>query len=306
MRKPLKHLVVAVGVVALAMAFGPAGAKSQGKSQNPAVKLLGKRGFARFGQMSTQVEAKGTGGPAPYHDLSGMWIGGGEPRLLAYVPPMTPAGLEAYKKNTPDPFTVASNDPWKTCDPFGMPRIVNNEIRTIGFATMPDQIAILENYSRPWRQVFIDGRQLPKDVGGRESDYSPRLYGYSVGHWDGPNTLVVETNGLEASSWVDRRGLAHSADAEVVERYTRVDHNHLKMTETLVDPTYYTKPFEIADDNYTWYARQDDPQAGTVPPFADEQICVPSQMIRYVNAVEVPSGGDAGIEGTGLTNKNVK
>ena len=122
-----------------------------------------------------------TGGPAPVHDLSGTWLGPGEPNLNNRVPPLTPAGQAKLKLNIPDPFSATSNDPWKTCDPFGMPRIANNEIREIGFATMPDRIVILENYAKVWREVWMDGRPLPKNI-GHKGGPSTMYFGYSVGH----------------------------------------------------------------------------------------------------------------------------
>jgi hypothetical protein len=280
MRNPRKPLMVALGV---AMAFWPAGAKSL----NAQVK-----GKPTLGQ---ELGENGTGGPAPYHNLEGTWIEGpGEANLATEVPPMTPEGLAEYKQNIPDPYKLHSNDPWRTCDTFGMPRIVNNEDRTIGFATMPDRIILLENYNKVWREVWMDGRALPKDPGHRDSKDSSRWYGYSVGHWEGPDTLVVETNGMMPESWVDRRGLPHSVDAKVIERYTRIDHNHLKMTETIVDPAYYTKPFVDAIDTYKWVADEANPQAGPIPPYADEQMCIPSQMIEYMKALAAPAQeGDA-------------
>lgn len=276
MRKSLTHLVV---VFVLVVAFWPATAKAQNSGASGS---------------QTLPEASGSGGPAPYQDLSGTWIGPGEAKLMTDIPPLTPAGQAKLKVNVPDPFSVESNDPWKTCDTFGMPRIVNNEPRNIGFATMPGRIVILENYGHIWREVWMNG-QLPKDPGGRDSDYSSRWYGYSVGHWDGPNTLVVETNGLMPQSWVNRLGYPHTAAAEVVERYTRTDHNTLEMTETLIDPAYYTKPYLVSTDTYKWVADQDDPKAAAIP-FADEQICIPSEAIKYMNSVEIPAKGDKPIK----------
>src|SRR5262249_33506228 len=242
------------------------------------------------GEAENLMGATGSGGPAPVHDFNGTWIGPGEPQLMIQVPAMTPAGLAKLKMNIPDPFSLDSNDPWKTCDPFGMPRVVNNEVLNIGFGTMPGRVIILENYGRVWREVWTDGRQLPKNPGDGDNP-SSRWYGYSVGHWEGPNTLVVETNGLKPESWVDRRGYPHSPDAMVNETYTRTDHNHLNVTETLIDPAYYTKPFLIMKNTYRWIAGQDDPKVAAIP-FADEQICNPSEAIEYMNAVEIPTTGD--------------
>lgn len=239
--------------------------------------------------------AQDTGGPAPAHDLNGTWIGNGESRLMTHIPAMTPAGQAKLKLNVPDPFSGSSNDPWQTCDPFGMPRVVNNEVRTIGFATMPDRIIILENYGKNWREVWTDGRQLPKNI-GHKGGQSSRWFGYSVGHWQGDHTLVVDTVGMMPDSWVDRRGYPHSVDAHSIEEYDRVDHNHLNMKESIDDPAYYTQTFVIATAAYQWIAGQDDVKASDIP-FADEQICVPSAAIEYQKLVGDAADEDATTDG---------
>ena len=46
----------------------------------------------------------------------------------------------------------------------------------------------------------------PKNVdqrGGPDSTW----YGYSVGHWDGDYTLVIDTTGSDDSEWLDQRYL---------------------------------------------------------------------------------------------------
>ena len=71
-------------------------------------------------------------GPAPVHDVWGMWTGPNEGLLSNRVPTMTPAGRAKLDANIPDPFSASSNDPWKTCDPFGMPPAApNREVATV-------------------------------------------------------------------------------------------------------------------------------------------------------------------------------
>src|SRR5436190_3200125 len=104
-------------------------------------------------------------GPAPVHDLWGMWDGPNEGLLSNRVPTMTPVGRAKLDANIPDPFSASSNDPWKTCDPFGMPRGVNNQYGLFGFAQMPGRIIILNAYNRSWREVWMDGRRAPQNIG---------------------------------------------------------------------------------------------------------------------------------------------
>jgi hypothetical protein len=63
--------------------------------------------------------------------------------------------------------------------------------------------------------------------------------------------------------------------AHVEERYTRVDHNDLKLTVTVDDPTLYTKPFVLGTASFTWLPSQE----------LDEQLCVPSDLLHYMKSM---------------------
>ena len=222
----------------------------------------------------------GPGGPAPVHDLNGFWNGPLEPKF-GEMPSLTALGQSKFKLNIPDPFSVHSNDPWRVCDPFGFPRSATNETRGIAFATMPQGIAIMTQYQKIWRMVWMDGRELPKSVGTKGGP-SSRWYGYSVGHWDGDNTLVVETTGVDDKTWIDRRGYPHSVDMRVTERYSRPDRNDLELTVTIDDPKMYTKPFVEVTNKFKFTPQQ----------LEDEQLCVPSEAIDYLNTIAIPAGQD--------------
>lgn len=224
----------------------------------------------------------GTGGPPPRHDLNGAWTAQslsatkGDP-----IPPMTPLGQQRFSLNKPESkFGIAgSNDPWKTCDPFGVPRGLVEEIRGVAFAQMPDKMLVLHQYQKIWREVWTDGRALPKNVdnGGPDS----RWYGYSVGRWDGDFTFVVDTTGADDRSWIDGAGHPHSVDALVEERYTRVDRNHMEMTVTLNDPKIYSKPFVMGTNRYLYVPSQE----------TEEQFCVPSEALAYIDIIADPAAG---------------
>jgi hypothetical protein len=226
----------------------------------------------------------GPGGPAPKHDLSGSWAGPVAIDREAMVPPLTPLGQNLMSANKPEPtFHISgTNDSYaRVCDPLGFPRNMVFELRGIAFATMPDRIVVLNQYQRAWREIWMDGRELPKNVGGTGKDApDPRYYGYSVGRWDGDNTLVAETTGLDDKTWLTRMGYPHSIDAHVQERYNRLDHNDLQVTITVNDPKIYTKPFELGKVNFKWVPDQQ----------LAEQLCIPSEMLQYLNLVGDPAG----------------
>ncbi|MGE4653379.1 MAG: hypothetical protein AAEJ53_21030 [Myxococcota bacterium] len=68
--------------------------------------------------------------------------------------------------------------------------------------------------------------------------------GQSVGSWEG-ETLVVETTGQNALTWLDRAGNFHSEDLRVVERFTPSSSHTLAYEATLEDPKVFTRPWKI-------------------------------------------------------------
>lgn len=104
---------------------------------------------------------------------------------------------------------------------------------------MPSLIAILYEDFNHFRQVFMDGRTLPKDP-------TPTWLGYSIGRWDG-DTLVIESSGFNGK--IDLPGGAPSTEAlRITERYHRRDFGHLERQITIEDPVLYTKPWTYSID----------------------------------------------------------
>ena len=202
---------------------------------------------------------------------------------------MTPAGHAAMKQNKPESEVrlAATNDPFVTCDPLGLTRgIVSHALLNkegVWFHEVPGQMVILQQYQRVWRNVWTDGRALPTNVSKRGGP-DARFYGFSVGHWDGDSTFVIDTTGVDDRTWLDEVGHPHTTDAHFQERYTRLDQYNIQLTITIDDPKYYTKPFEFLKSTFYWMKDQD----------FEEAICVPSEAIAYRDSLAKPAGtGDA-------------
>lgn len=101
----------------------------------------------------------------------------------------------------------------------------------------PSLIIIL-NPDLTYRQIFMDGRPL-------EAAPNPDWMGYSVGHWDG-DTLVVESNGYNARTWLDHDGHPHTEGLRTTERYHRRDFGNLDLEVTFSDPAIYARPWTVA------------------------------------------------------------
>lgn len=222
-------------------------------------------------------------GPAPKRDISGAWSGPTD-WTIHNVPQLTPEGQQLFQQNKPEgKFTLSqTNDPLSTCDPLGFPRNILNEVRGIMFVPLPDRMLVLHQYQKIWREIWMDGRALPKDADIDTRDgISSNYYGFSVGHWDGDYTFVAETVGLDNRTWLDRGGHPHSDKVHVQERYTRVDQRTLTETVIIDDPTIYTKPFEeLSNVTYKWNPTKS----------LEEQLCIPSDGIAYMNTIGKPAG----------------
>ena len=143
------------------------------------------------------------------------------------LPPMTPAGTTAFKERkaygtaTRSDGLGASNDPFITCDPLGFPRdLLAHAVSSRGgtlFGFAPNRSLIAYEQQRIWREIWTDGRALPKAVDVRGAPES-RYYGYSVGHWENDTTFVVDTTGLDERAWLDEAGHPRSAMARIQER----------------------------------------------------------------------------------------
>ncbi len=221
-------------------------------------------------------------GAAPRRDLSGIWtpVGGTRVGIQAsgvqampndgkpeHALPYTPYGLEVYESHRAlegvDAVLPAEhNDPRNKCEPLGFPRMNHYNVRMTQMYQNPYQIAVLYQYDNRWRNIWIDGRELPEMVDGgviAGGTYkASKWYGYSVGEWIDDYTLVVRTVGImpEDRVWLDSTGRPISDAASVEEVFRRVDSEHMEWTETIDDPKLYTEPwvpmkilFRLADSH---------------------------------------------------------
>jgi hypothetical protein len=98
-------------------------------------------------------------------------------------------------------------------------------------------VILFEGNIHTYRQIFIDGREHPKDL-------DPTWYGHSIGKWDG-DSLVVDTVGFNDKFWFDFAGHPHTEQLHVIERFRRRDLGNLDMDIAIEDPGAYTEPWKI-------------------------------------------------------------
>ena len=154
--------------------------------------------------------------------------------LLDFKPdesPIRPEAAEIFRRR----ITGVENR--EVCLPLGIPLagIVSEATK---IAQSPRLTVILYESDGTHRQIYTDGRSLPKEI------VQPAWLGYSVGHWY-RDTLVVESAGFNDKTWLDVTGHPHSEAMRLVERYHRRDFGHMDIEVTFDDPQMYTKPFTI-------------------------------------------------------------
>lgn len=164
-------------------------------------------------------------------DLSGVWfaqrtLDAGKPAPL----PWAEALLRERAANN------GKDAPGARC----LPRGITNAGALFPFKLVQTPtllVMLFEDDIPSHRQVFLDGRDHPKDP-------NPMWMGHSIGHWEG-DTLVIDTVGFDNRSWLDTAGHPHTEMMHVIERVRRRDLGHLEIEFTIDDPGAYAKPWKI-------------------------------------------------------------
>jgi hypothetical protein len=124
------------------------------------------------------------------------------------------------------------DQPTTWCKPVGTPRLAAFPA-PYKIVQTPKLILLLYEMDTVFRQVFLDGRELPQDQ-------QPSYQGYSVGRWDG-DVLVVTTTGFNGEGWLDAIGHPFTGALRMEERYHRTSVGRMDVEVTLTDPAAYTE-----------------------------------------------------------------
>jgi hypothetical protein len=121
--------------------------------------------------------------------------------------------------------------PGKDCEPLSTPAMYDYPSlgsMEILFAPEGDRIFQLFEYHREWRTFWLN-REHPKEL-------DPSYEGDSTARWEG-DTLVVDTVGYNSKTMITQNVGHSKSDAfRLVERFRRVDHEHLVIDMTYYDP----------------------------------------------------------------------
>ena len=199
-------------------------------------------GIPRMADGRPNLSAPAPRGPDGKPILSGIWQMNGK-YLQDIAADMKP-GEVPYQPWAEQLFNSRRNgaggrsDPAAKCIP-GMPKLDALPYPFKILETPGMTMMLFEGFTT-FRQIFTDGRELPKDP-------NPAWFGYSVAKWEGDD-WVVNTIGLREETWLDNAGRPHSDALHLIERFKRRDFGHMDIELTIDDPKAYTKSWTVKED----------------------------------------------------------
>ena len=150
--------------------------------------------------------------------------------------PFLPEALELFNHRVE---TIGKEDPEAQCLPVGVPRYMFDPYAFQMIQTRDRVLFVFEGDNYLWREVFTDGRRHPANP-------KPTWLGDSIGHYEG-DTLVIDVVGFNGKAWLDQAGHPQTAQAHLIERYTRLDARTLKYEVVIDDPGAYSKPWTTSN-----------------------------------------------------------
>jgi hypothetical protein len=169
-------------------------------------------------------------------DLSGVWRGAGPIYRFNIANDLQPQDIHPWAEEL---FLQRVRDsrkdsPLARCLPVSVP--FHNFFNLMRVVQTPALTLLLyESPNSPYRTVYTDGRELPKDP-------DPAWLGYSVGRWEG-DTFVITSAGFNDLGWLDSAGHPQTESLRITERFRRRDFGHMDFEMTIDDPKVFTKPF---------------------------------------------------------------
>jgi hypothetical protein len=158
--------------------------------------------------------------------------------------------------------------PRESCYPGGVPGfLIYNLVFPNRFLQTAKQVTIINPGGPELRRVYLN---VP-----HSAHVTPSWYGESVGHYEGNDTMVVDTIGLSTKTFLDNYRTPHTDQLHVVERFKLSGGDQmLEVLITIDDPGAFTTP---------WSAIQRFRRVQTGP--MEEAICAENNVNPFNFAV---------------------
>jgi hypothetical protein len=197
--------------------------------------------------------------PGRFESYNQFWLDGGTTVLstrqtsLVVDPPDGRVPVRPAEEKRRDEMFAGYGDayesmsPWDRCITRGVPGGMlpagyNNAYQILQF---PGYVLI--HY-----EMIHEARIIPIDARPPLSPRHQLWNGDPRGHWEG-DTLVVETGNFNNLGWISTsmaggriKGIRHTDQLRVVERFTRTSAKEISYTATITDPEIYTQPWTVS------------------------------------------------------------
>ena len=129
------------------------------------------------------------------------------------------------------PFTADSR-----CYPAGVPSFLLFPANPVRFIQTPRQVLMIWQQDAQIRRVYLNQPH--------STDPKPSWYGESVGHYEGGDTLVVDTIAQNDKTFVDNYRTPHTTQMHVIERFKLIDGGRtIEVDVHVEDPGAFTMPW---------------------------------------------------------------
>ena len=201
-------------------------------------------GWVRVGQGGPDFDAVPGKVPPVTNDPAHPFVNNGTGQQPTYRiadvgnPNLKPWVKEHMKKDNDEVLAgKIAFTPSSSCMPAGVPGFLalggNNN--PYWFLQTPKEVVIMRAADSQVRRIYLD---VPHSANPK-----PSWYGESVGHYEG-DTLVVDTIGQTARTYVDNYRTPHTEKLHVVERWKLADDKTLEVEVTVDDPDTFYQPWK--------------------------------------------------------------
>jgi len=132
--------------------------------------------------------------------------------------------------------------PQVRCWPLGVPAFLLYTAQPVYIVQRPAEVLLIWQSDQMVRHIHLTDRH--------SDNPKPSWFGESIGHYEGGDTLVVDTIGLNTRTFVDNYRTPHTDKMHVIERYRLTNaETRIEVTVTVEDPGAFTRPWS-AKQNY--------------------------------------------------------
>ena len=183
-------------------------------------------------------------GPGPVRDVPGHEHGGNNTGAQPTFrdadlsnPILQPWVRDALKKVN-DRIAAGGGGftPQVSCIPLGVPAYLLHPAQPVYFIQTPKEVVLIWPPNHEVRRIYLTDKH--------SANPKPSWLGESIGHYEGGDTLVVDTIGLNDKTYVDNFRTPHTTKLHVVERFKiNPDQKGLTVDVTVEDPGSFTMPW---------------------------------------------------------------